>query len=43
MKWKIKTKSVMVEGICRQAFSNAYGIGTTKLAKLCDDIKVIDI
>ena len=40
MHWKIKTKGVSVQGVCRRAFANAYGIGTTKLARLCDEIKV---
>ena len=39
MLWKIKTRSVLVRGVCRRAFANAYGIGTTKLARLCDEIK----
>ena len=40
MDWKLKTKSISIEGICRKAFCIAYGIGNTSLTEICSEIKV---
>ena len=42
MGWKLKTKSLNVEGICRKAFCIAYGIGHTTLTEICSEIKVLN-
>ena len=39
--WFIKSKHFQVRDVCRKAFCVAYGIGTTALANICDEIKVM--